>query len=195
MLTTRRVGRRIAAVGGVVGPVVFVGGWISGAAITQRDYSAVHDAISRLAAVGNNSRPVMTAGFVGFGIGLPIYAAALRLAVDGPAWLSAAATGISTLVVAALPLERSVAIDRWHAVAAGLGYVTLAATPLLAAGPLIRQGHRALAGIGMATGSISAISLLLTATALPTGLFQRIGLTSTDLWVVVSAAAMVVGKL
>ena len=80
-----------------MGPAAFIGGWITGAATTDRPYSSIDDAISRLAAVGADSRPVMTAGFIGFGIGLPLDAAALRQAIGGPAWLAAAATGLATL--------------------------------------------------------------------------------------------------
>lgn len=186
---------RMAALGGVTGPMVFVGAWVGGAAITHRDYSSVHDAISRLAAVGNNSRSVMTAGFIGFGVGLPMYAAALRRSIDGPAWLCAAVTGVATLAVAATPLDRSVTTDRCHAVAAGIGYLTLAATPLLASKPLRRIGHSTLARFATIAGSVSAVSLLLTTTSLPTGLVQRVGLTSTDIWLTFCAAAIVRGTL
>jgi hypothetical protein len=145
----------------VIGPAVFVGAWALSAAVTSRDYSSIDDAISRLAAVGADTRPLMTAGFIGFGIALPIYATALRQTVGGVAWLTAAATGIATLGVAAAPLEYSATVDRWHGVFAGIGYVTLAATPLLAAGPLRRRGHRALAAFGVAAGVVSGISLAL----------------------------------
>ncbi len=191
----RRGARRAAALGGIVGPTAFVGAWITGAAVTTRDYSAVHDAISRLAAIGNNSRSLMTAGFVGFGIGLPVYAVALRSAVGGKAWVAAVVTGAATLAVAALPLDRTAMIDTLHGLAAGVGYLSLAAIPLLAATSLARMDHRMLAGLGVVAGGVSTVSLLLTATSLPTGLFQRIGLTSTDVWVMLSAAAMVAGRL
>ena len=78
----------------------------------------------------------MTAGFVVFGVGLPLYAWALRRVVPRPVWVAAAATGVATLAVAAAPLEHSATTDRWHGVFAGIGYATLAATPLLAARPL-----------------------------------------------------------
>jgi hypothetical protein len=62
---------RAAALGGIAGPATFVGGWIAGAATTDRPYSSISDAISRLAAVGADSRSVTTAGFIGFGSGRP----------------------------------------------------------------------------------------------------------------------------
>jgi hypothetical protein len=132
----------------------------------------------------------MTAGFVVFGVSLPVYATALRrVAVDAPA-LAAAATGLATLAVAALPLDRSAAVDTWHGVAAGAGYVALAATPLLAAGSLRRRGWSRLAGAGVAAGVTSLVALGLSSTSLPTGLFQRLGLTVTDLWIMATGVAM-----
>ena len=186
---------RAAALGGVIGPAAFIGAWSVGAAVTTREYSSIDDAISRLAAVGADTRALMTAGFVGFGIALPVYASALRRVVSGPAWLTAAATGIATLAVAATPLDRSTTVDNWHGVVAGIGYVTLAATPLLAARPLWQRGHRTLAASGIVAGTVSAIALALTTTGLPTGLFQRLGLTATDLWIATSGVAIASGRL
>ncbi|MGY6500990.1 MAG: DUF998 domain-containing protein [Acidimicrobiales bacterium] len=190
----RATSTRVLAIGGIVGPTAFVGAWVVGSAIAD-GYSLLEDPISRLAAVGVDTRPLMTGGFVVFGLSLPLYAAALRRSVEGPAWIAAATTGIATLAVAATPLDRSATVDAWHGVAAGAGYLTLVAVPLLAARPLFRSGHRTLAGAGVVAGAISATALVLTATALPTGLFQRIGLTVTDLWIVASAAAMWRGVL
>jgi hypothetical membrane protein len=186
---------RAAALGGVIGPAVFIGAWAIGAAVTTSEYSSIDDAISRLAAVGTDTRVLMTAGFVGFGVALPVYAWALRRVVGGAAWMTATATGIATLAVAAAPLDRSATIDTWHGIAAGIGYVTLAATPLVAVRPLSRHGHRALAAAGVVAGTVSAISLVLTTTGLPTGLFQRLGLTATDIWIATSALAIAGGRI
>ena len=154
-----RAAVRLAALGGVVGPAMFVGAWVVGAATTNVDYSSVHGAISRLAAVDADSRTVMTAGFIGFGVGLPLYATALYRTVDGPAWLTAAITGVATLAVAATPLDHSSTVDTWHGLFATVGYLTLAATPLLAVRPLRQQGHRLLAMAGVIAGTVSATSL------------------------------------
>ena len=175
-----------AALGGVVGPLAFIGAWAIGSAIAP-DYSIVDDAISRLAAVGASTRPLMTGGFVAFGVGLPSYAVALRRRVGGPAWITAATAGLATLAVAALPLDHSPTIDTWHGISAGLGYVALASTPLLARRRLYALGRHRLATLGVACATISAAALVLSATALPTGLFQRIGLTAGDIWIVASA--------
>jgi len=185
---------RLAALGGVVGPAAFVGAWAVGATIAP-GYSIVDDAISRLAAVGADTRPLMTTGFIAFGVGVPLFAVALRRVIGGIAWMTAAATGLSTLAVAAIPLEQSAAADTWHGIAAAIGYVTLAATPLLAVRPLLERGCRRLARLGVVSAAVSIASLLLSATQLPTGLFQRVGLTAVDIWIVASALAIVSGRL
>ena len=186
---------RIAALAGIVGPTAFVTAWAVGAAVTNREYSSIDDTISRLAAIGADSRTLMNVGFIAFGVALPIYATALRRVVRGPAWLTATAAGIASLAVAATPLDHSATVDNWHGAFAATVYVTLAATPLLAARPLLRRGHRALAGFGFVAGAVSAIALALTTTNVPTGLFQRLGLTAADIWIATSASAIVTGRL
>jgi hypothetical membrane protein len=181
---------RTAALGGVIGPVAFIGAWVVGAAATSAPYSSIDDAISRLAAVGSDTRWLMTAGMITFGLALPVFAWALRSTVSGRAWTTATVTGVATLAVAVTPLDRSDTIDRLHGMFAGIGYLTLAATPLLAAGPLRAMGHVRLARCGVAAGIVSAVALALTATDLPTGLFQRVGLTVSDAWVVATAIAI-----
>jgi uncharacterized membrane protein YczE len=47
----------------------------------------------------------------------------------------------------------------------------------------------------VAAGITSAIALALSLTGLPTGLFQRIGLTVGDAWIVVAAVAIRGGHL
>jgi len=180
---------RLAALGGVVGPAAFVGAWAVGSAVAT-NYSLLDDPISRLAAVGADTRPLMTTGFVVFGVGVPVFASALRRAIGGIAWTTVAATGIATIAIAAIPLDHSPAADTWHGVAATIGYVTLAATPLLAVRPLLERGRPGLARLGVICAAVSGTSLLLSTTRLPTGLFQRIGVTAGHAWIVASAVAI-----
>ncbi|MEO5900555.1 MAG: DUF998 domain-containing protein [Ilumatobacteraceae bacterium] len=189
-------GDRLAAIGGVVGPAAFVGAWVVGAAVTRRDYGPVHDAISRLAEVGADTRTLMTTGFLCFGVGVTLYAGALRRVLEGPAWMTAAATGVATLAVAAAPLGHSPGVDSLHGVVAGFGYLTLAATPLLAARPLIRRGHRTLGRLGVVAGAVSGLALLASvAGGVPTGLSQRVGLTVGDVWIGASALLIASSRL
>lgn len=178
-------GKRAMAVGGLVGPAAFVTAWSVLGASTA-GYSPVHDAISRLAAAGTSTRVGMSAGFGVFGAGMTLYAAALRSTLPGPAWVMAVATGVATVGVAVLPLETSVG-DRFHYVAAGAGYATLAALPLVAGRSLAARGWRRWALYSTATGAVSAVCVLASALGPASGLFQRAGLTVVDVWVVASA--------
>lgn len=183
----RTTTKRLLAAGGVVGPAGFVTAWSVLGATTSRPYSPVHDAISRLAEVGAPTRPGMTLGFVAFGVGLPLFGAALRDELPGPAWTTAVATGLATLGVAATPLGRSGTVDLVHGAFATAGYVTLAATPWLAAPHL--AGRRA-AGLARTAALVSAAALASTVVAPGHGLLQRIGLTAGDAWVVGMAVRM-----
>ncbi len=126
----------------------------------------------------------MSAGFVGFGIGVPLFGAAMRAAVPGRAWMGAVATGLATLGVAAAPLGRSATGDAWHGVFAVAGYISLASIPLLAAPYFVQRGQRALAWVGVACCGITVLTLVLATVTAQRGLFQRVGLTATHLWIV-----------
>jgi hypothetical protein len=173
------------ALGGVVGPVGFVGAW-SLAGVSARHYSAVHDAISRLAESGASTRVAMTAGFVAFGVGVPVYATALRVTLDGWAWATALATGAATLGVAAVPLG-SPTSDTVHGCFATAGYLTLVATPLLASRSFARSGRSAWAVASVLSGIVSGACLLATVPGPAHGLFQRLGLGAVDIWIVATA--------
>ena len=94
--------------------------------------------------------------------------------------------GLATLGVAAAPLDHSDLVDGLHVIAAGVGYVTLAAVPLLAFRPLVAAGHHRLAAFGAAMASVSAVALPTSLVVSQTGLFQRIGLTAGDAFLVAS---------
>lgn len=175
--------RRRLAVGGIVGPLTFITCW----AVTgwQADGCApVDDAISRLAAAGAPTRWWMTAGFVVFGVGVALFGVALREVLpDSRAWIAAVVVGVATLGAAATPLDVSVSVDVLHGVFATAGYASLALLPIL---------------VGRATGSRASIlvGVLVAALLLATpfvdanGLLQRAGLTLGDLWIVVTAHAI-----
>jgi len=177
--------RRLLAIGGVIGPVAVVSTWATLGAVVA-GYSPTQDAISRLAAVGADTRPVMTAGFVVFGVGVPLYGLALREALPGHAGTAAIVTGLATLGVAAFPLGTPTQ-DAIHGVWATIGYVSLAAVPLLAAGPLARQGRRGWARWSRVVGIVSAACLAATLLDRSNGAFQRLGLAVVDVSIVCRA--------
>jgi hypothetical protein len=176
---------RWRAVGGVAGPAAFVTAWsILGA--RRAGYSPVHDPISRLAEVGSSTRPGMTGGFLAFGLGVAVYSTALRPRLPG-ASIAAATTAVATVGVAAFPLGAAMG-DGPHAAAAGIAYASLVAIPALGARTLGGQGQRAAARMS-ATIAAAAGSALVASTlsSSHTGLFQRLGLTIADVWIVGSA--------
>lgn len=199
VLTSGRVTATIGAprrlaLGGILGPITFIAAWTIGGIVASH-YSSVDDAISHLAEIGASTRALMTTGFVVFGIAVPIYAIALRAALPGWSWLTAGASGLATLGVAAAPLGRTSAGDAVHGIFAGTGYVMLALTPLLAVGPLRRSGQELAARASLVAGTISALSLLATTSVTFDGLCQRAGLTIVDLWIVITAIAIRRGRL
>lgn len=99
-----RVDRRLGALCGIAAPVSFVGGWLLAGARAP-GYDAVDEHISQLARVGADTRPLMTAAMVGFGVLTPVWARVLGRSLGSRAVrTSVTAAGVSTLAVAALPL-------------------------------------------------------------------------------------------
>ena len=182
---------RLLALGGIVGPVAFVGTWVVAGAVTP-GYSPIGNAISDLAAVGTPHRAAMTGGFVVFGIGLIAFGLALHKDLDGQAWVWAVATGGATIAVAATPLG-GWSGDGVHAVCAGLGYVTIAALPLFAARALAASGRRPWARVSIAAAGLSAAALAASTLGPAHGLWQRLGLTVGDAWIATTAVGLAVG--
>lgn len=185
--------RRAARVAGVAGPAAFVGAWAIGS-IVKDGYSPVADAISRLAEQGASTQPLMTAGFLGFGLLMPIYARGLGQALHSRAvQVAVTASAVATLGVAAFPLtaEGGTPTDTLHNVAAGVAYAANILGPIAAAPHLrstaARRSSYALAAVMTAVlvGSVTLDDL--------TGLLQRTGLTLYDAWAV-ALALTVLGR-
>ena len=169
---------RVAAIGGIVGPAVFVTAWAVLGARTKH-YSPVRNHISRLAAIGAPTRPEMTAAFLTFSAGLALYAVAAREHLSPRVAALATVNAVSTVGVAALPLE-GFGGGLGHAAAATIGYVSLAAMPCFG-------GRRAERAVTVAVAAPLLLSALGGARA---GLWQRTGLTIGDAWLVVSSVRM-----
>ena len=182
---TSPTGSRLQAACGVLAPASFVTAWAVCGALRD-GYDPVDQAISQLAREGTSDRLGMTAGFVAFGVLLPVFAQRLpRLVGAGPALrVAATVAGVSTLAVAALPLQRveGGTGDALHAAAAGVGYLAMAASPLLAARPLVASGRRTAGVTSAVVGAVSAGALVASVTVGPTGLWQRVGLGVVDAW-------------
>lgn len=193
-LNPRPVDRRWLGAGLVLGPASFVVAWVMGGDRTP-GYSPVSDAISRIAVLGAPERVLMTGGFVIYGASVLAGSVAVRGSVLARVAPAAAVNALATWAVAALPLERSPAGDTAHGVAATLGYVSLAAIPALAAGPLAEAGHRGAARTSVVTSVIIGICLVATTVADAKGLAQRSGLTVGDVWLAAAGLALMAGRL
>jgi hypothetical membrane protein len=183
--------RRIvaSALGGVFGPAAFVGAWVTGA-IRTPGYSSVDSAISRLAAVGASTRPLMTAGMLSFGVAVPVFSGALRSEFGRAVATAAIVAGVGTLGVAALPLDVSRSVDLAHGVAATIAYLGTAGMPALAVATLWRRGCNSAAALSGGVAAVSAASLVATTVGPAHGFFQRLGLTVTDMWMVAVAVTL-----
>ena len=171
--------------------MAFAGAWVWGS-LTTDGYSMVGQPISRLAALGAPSRPVMTAGLLVFAGGLGAYAAALRADIPGRAWVAAAVSAAGSVAIAATPLEGPLGGNA-HATSAGVAYASLVALQLTGAAPLAeRTGRAAVVPVSRAMAAVSAVCLAGNAFGPEsiTGLFQRVGLTTGHTWIVASAIAL-----
>ncbi|MCW2621335.1 MAG: hypothetical protein JWL64_937 [Frankiales bacterium] len=169
---------RLAA--GIAGPAAFVGAWVVGSAV-KAGYSPVSDTISRLAEQGASTKPLMTSGFVAFGVLLPVFAGALRGVVPPAGRAAIALSGLGTLAVAATSLtpDGGHPVDTAHYLAAAVSYTADVVAPVLATrwwGPeSTRRAYALSALIAACLGG----SLVLDDV---TGLLQRAGLTLFDAW-------------
>jgi hypothetical membrane protein len=187
--TATRRGDRLGALCGVLGPAAFVGAWVVGSAVTD-GYDPVRQAISELARAGAATQPLMTTGLVVFGALIPVWGFTLARVLDEPRLgVSVSVAGLATLGVALFPLtrEQEQPQDVAHAVSAGIGYVAMAASPLIGAAALRRRGRRSAAVASAAVGIVSAAALVASLALDATGALQRLGLTVVDAWYVVLA--------
>lgn len=178
---------RWAAFGGVIGPIVFIAGWAM-LGFEMPSYSVRSDPISELARSGVRTSSMMTLVFVFYGVSVAAYAMALRRWLAGRSWMAAAVNGVAALGVAATPLG-SFSGDVAHAGFALLAYVALALLPFLASGELTGRARTRSKGISLFVGALLLLSLV--GPDETRGLFQRAGLTLGDVWIVISAIAMI----
>lgn len=183
--------RHLGAAAGVAGPVAFVGGWLTAAAI-RPGYSSVREQISQLARLGAPHRALMTAAFIGFGVTVPLFAPVLddSLGARRALTCSLSLAGIATLGVAAVPLSRSGGgtEDIAHGALATAGYIGMALSPMVGAVAFFRRRQVTAGVLSGTAGVVSAASLAATPfVSGQVGLLQRLGLGVVDAWLVIMA--------
>ena len=148
----------------------------------RQGYDPVNDAISRLAELGAENRWIVSTGMVTFGGACLAFAPRLRR----PAATSLTIAGLASFGVAAFPCTEgcpgpSTPTDVGHSVSAGIHYVAFALTPLL---------HER-KPLDVALAVLGGAALLAHGTGIePNGLWQRVGLTLLDAWMIAAAAKL-----
>jgi hypothetical membrane protein len=181
--------RRVATWGGVLGPVGFVSSWAVAGRRTA-GYRPLDDAISRLAVKGAPARVLMTAGFSGLGTTLSVFACLRRHELGAAGAAATLVSGLATLGAGFTRLERSPAADAAHLVFAVAGYASLSVAPALARRSLRDHGHGGVAALAPFVAIVSSCSLTATACGPRRGLFQRVGLTVGDAWLLATAVSL-----
>jgi hypothetical protein len=177
---------RLGALSGIAAPASFITGWMVGGS-RAKGYDPLKDAISQLARVGAPTRPLMTAGFLGFSARAPFWARTISGSLAEPRLkASIGAAVVGTVGVAALPLGASFG-DGPHAAAAGLAYVGMAITPTFGGRALARDGHHRSAQASYVVTGISGAALVASLVGAYDGGFQRLGLTVVDAWFIAMA--------
>lgn len=184
---------RFLVAGAIWGPGLFIVAWVVGG-ILFPGYSPLEDTISELAAVDAPTRVLMTLGLGAFSLGVGTSAWSLRRVIGRTAALALVLNATLTLGVLLTPLDRSVDTDFFHSGFAFLAYVSLVVTGLLSSPVLRRQGRIRLRRVSLIVGFVTM--LWLGASLGPTlpGLFQRLGLTTTHVWLMVIGWAVVTGR-
>ncbi|MGH2730570.1 MAG: DUF998 domain-containing protein [Actinomycetota bacterium] len=170
--------RRVRAWAGIAGVVTFVTSWVI-AGLLRDGYSPMHDAISRLAERGAPHRWIVVAGMVAFGLGALAFAGVLRRHAS----IAMTVAGISSFGVAVFPCSAGcpgpeTVTDTGHILFAGVHYVALTLVPILQSRSVFA---RAVIGVAGTALSLHALGFG------PNGALQRLGLTTLDLWLVISA--------
>ena len=186
------VSERVAApFAGIVGPAAFISSWLVAGAL-RRGYDPIDQAISELAALDTPNRLIVTSGMVIFGLGSQFFASELRRRGQKRVGLAMTLAGLSSLGVAAFPCSEGCPgagtsfTDTGHAVAAGLHYATFTAAPLLLSfDESARGGHRTFSALAAIVAGLALSAQVLGIG--PNGLMQRIGLTTNDVWMIVTA--------
>jgi len=185
---------RWLAAGAIWGPSLFILAWMVGGFMIN-GYSPIDDHISALAGIDAPSRFVMNIGLAAYVLGVGSAAWPLRKAIGSSASVALFLNALFVLGVLLTPDGLSSNADLLHGGFAILVYLTLSLVGPLAALSLRRRGLIGWAIGSLTVGAITSMSLWISLGETNSGLFQRIGLTTTDLWLMVVGIAYLKGHL
>lgn len=196
MITPRELLGRPAIVSAYLVPVIFIGGTTI-AGLAWPGYNAVHQTISELAAVDAPTRVFTTTVFVLAGLGHLVTVSFAR--GIGPAGRITYLVGaLGSLAVAVFPLPAGGGRSVEHNISAIVGFVLLAAWPLL--GMRLRPGYPwVVRPIGSVLGTVVLTIFCLwflavwTSTSVPyVGLVERLAAGAESIWPAVVVTALAV---
>lgn len=179
--------------GAIWGPGLFIIAWVSGGLVTS-GYSPMANHISDLAAVGAPTRVLMTGGLAAYGIGVGTSAWPLRRLIGTPAAVALGLNAALTFGVLLTPLGRPPGNEFLHGAFAVAAYLSLSLVGPLAAAAW-RRRRLTLSMVSLTVGLITMVSLWASLGDTTPGLFQRLGLTATDIWLMAIGYGVVVGRL
>lgn len=156
-------------------------------------YSPVEDHISNLASVYAPSHALMTFGLGAFGVGVATAAWPLRRFIGNPAAIALGFNGLFVVGVMLTPEGRSSDTDFLHGGFAILVYWSLTLVAPLAALTFRRRGLIYWAMASWVAGVGTGVFLWISLESTKSGLFQRLGLTTTDVWLMAIGFAVVTG--
>jgi hypothetical protein len=137
----------------------------------------------------------MNLGFVAYVAGVGSAAWPLRTVIGNGASVALFLNALLVLGVLLTPDGLSSTADFLHGGFAFLLYLTLALAGPLAALTFRRRGLIGWAMASITVGAITAVALWISLGEIRSGLFQRIGLTATDLWLMAVGVAIFRGAL
>lgn len=163
---------------GVTAVTLFAATWGVVGALTPR-YDEVQEPISRLAQTHAPYRPVMVVALLAVGLVLPVWGWVLARELHLPALRVVATTsGTGVVGLTLVPLDEDEAVHSLFGLAV---YVSFSLLPLLGCRAVrsvrVRHGSRLL-------GVLTALAFALSVQGVCTGLFQRLGLTAVQVWLV-----------
>lgn len=179
--------------GAIWGPGLFIIAWMFDGLLVV-GYSPLEDTISELAAVDAPTRVLMTLGLAAYGVGVGTSAWPLRRLIGKPSAFTLGLNAALMLGVLLTPSGRSPATDFLHAIFAVLAYLSLAVAGPLASLEFRRRGLIYLPMVSLAAGLVTMVCLWASLGDTTPGLFQRLGLSTTHVWLIAIGLAVVIGR-
>lgn len=190
------------AIVGLLGPLLFIASWVIAGSLRD-DYDITSDSISRLAEHGAPNRWMVLAGTVIVSVAALMLGALIRRRWHVRAGLvMIALAGTSALALAMFPCSPGCPgiggelTDKGHSISAIVHYISFGLTPAVVAIEARRTAGRAYLAISITASVVAGVFFISQFTGWgPNGVTQRIGLTTLDLWMALTASRFFPGEV